>query len=302
MPEEPSVRSCGPHAAAFLQPPGDWFLNNAGWIAGPDATLLIDTCATEARTRHLVQALQTATRTTTETPLTVAVTHAHGDHANGAGLLNRSGATVIATDRAAEQITSGPHTFPDVFTCSTWGDIAPPDTITTISNPTALDLGRGLTAEIIPVPGIAHTAGDLVVWCPREGVLFAGDLLFDGVTPLAIQGSPTGWLAALDWLADFDATHIVPGHGPTTIATGDVIGQVTDYLHWLLDSVSDNDDPDLTALERQARQRWPHWADPERHIANLTVAHADLHGQPINQQAALTAMLTATDGPIALNI
>ncbi|MBV9010505.1 MAG: hypothetical protein JO272_00410 [Pseudonocardiales bacterium] len=46
----PIVRLLGSGVAAYLQLPGGWFLNNAGWLSGTEATLLIDTCATEART------------------------------------------------------------------------------------------------------------------------------------------------------------------------------------------------------------------------------------------------------------
>ena len=44
-------------------------------------------------------------------------------------------------------------------------------------------------------------------------VLFAGDLCFFGVTPLAFQGDPATWADVLDAVADLAET-IVPGHGP----------------------------------------------------------------------------------------
>jgi cyclase len=43
-------------------------------------------------------------------------------------------------------------------------------------------------------------------------VLFAGDLCFFGVTPLAFQGDPAMWADVLDAVAGLAAT-IVPGHG-----------------------------------------------------------------------------------------
>src|SRR4030042_2309952 len=42
---------------------------------------------------------------------------------------------------------------------------------------------------VITHPGAAHSAGDLMVWLPRERILFAGDVLIeDGVT-MVVDGS-----------------------------------------------------------------------------------------------------------------
>ena len=60
----------------------------------------------------------------------------------------------------------------------------------------------------------AHTPGDVVAWLPEERVLFTGDLLFHGLTPMMLMGSVEGALRSLDWLAAFEPEHVVPGHGP----------------------------------------------------------------------------------------
>lgn len=159
-----------------------------------------------------------------------------------------------------------------------------------------MDLGRE-QVEILPVPDTAHTPGDLVAWVPRQGVLFTGDLVFSGVTPLALHGSLTGWLAALEWVASFEAATVVPGHGPiTTGGNGDLHTMAT-YFRWLLD-VADQPAPDFTALEHQARTRWPQWLDAERHAVNLRVAHSETQGQPLDVADAFRAMLQSAGGPI----
>ncbi|MDR7304043.1 cyclase [Haloactinomyces albus] len=298
MPAEPVATPLSTAATAWLQLPGGWFLNNAGWITGNDRTLLIDTCATEARSRHLLEAAQAAG--STGTPITAALTHAHGDHAHGAGLVAAAGGSVLASATAAAEIVTGPHTYPEVFTCSTWGNIPPPDHIESVTEVTHLNLG-GRTAEIHPVPTHAHTNGDLVVFLPREKVLFTGDLLFSGVTPLALQGSITGWLAALDWLATFEVATFVPGHGPLD-TTGGAFAAVRGYLQWLLEAVNDTDQPDFPALEERARAVWPDWHDAERHAVNLRVAHAEARQQPLDLTATLGAMLRTTGGPIPLEV
>jgi cyclase len=184
VPAEPVVTPVSASATAYLQLPGGWFLNNAGWITGRDRTLLVDTCATEARSQHLLDAARAGDPTA---PVSAVLTHAHGDHSHGAALVARTGGSVMASAAAAKEIASGPHTYPAMFACSTWGDIAPPAITDTVTEPVCLDLG-GVEVQIMPVGHRAHTDGDLVVWLPREGVLFPGDLVFSGVTPLALSG------------------------------------------------------------------------------------------------------------------
>jgi cyclase len=299
VPAEPVLTALSASAAAYLQLPGGWFLNNAGWIAGSDRTLVIDTCATEARSQHLLDSARAAG--TPGAPLSAVLTHAHGDHSNGAGLVTRTGGSVMASAPAAEEIASGPHTYPTMFTCSTWGDIAPPTITDTVTEPVRVDLG-GRVAEIVPVPVRAHTDGDLVVWLPQDGVLFAGDLVFSGVTPLALHGSIEGWLDALDWLAGFGAAHVVPGHGPVTTPNSAAVTGLRDYLRWLLDAVSNVDRPNFDALEQQARTRWAHWLDAERHAVNLRIAHAEAHRDSFDIETILAALLRSAGGPIQLDL
>jgi cyclase len=293
----PIVERLGDTASAYLQLPGGWFLNNAGWVVGHDRTVLIDTCATESRSRRLLELARAANRHSA--PLTAVLTHAHGDHANGAGLVDRDGGEVIASEAAAAEVATGPHTYPAFFSCSTWGCIEPPSGFRTITSQLALDLG-GTVVDVVPAPEPAHTAGDLVVWLPETGVLFTGDLLFHGVTPLALHGSLTGWLRVLDWLTGFKAARMVPGHGPI-IDDSRALVATRDYFEWLL-HVAEARNPNFTTLERQACDRWPTWLEPERHAVNLRVAHAEVHTDDLDVESSIAAMLQSAGGPIALEI
>jgi cyclase len=62
--------------------------------------------------------------------------------------------------------------------------------------------------------GPAHTWGDVVVYLPRQRILFAGDLAFYYVTPPAHNGYITKWIEAIDRVMALDVEVIVPGHGP----------------------------------------------------------------------------------------
>ncbi|PRW61945.1 MBL fold metallo-hydrolase [Actinopolyspora mortivallis] len=280
-----------------LRLPGGWFHNNTGWIRGDDRVLLVDTCATETRTRHLLDGVRAEAG---DLPLEAVLTHAHGDHANGAGQVERAGGTVHATPRTAEDVHNGPHTHPELLGELDWGNIAPPARIEPVPAARTLELGNA-QVSLHPAPVRAHTAGDLVVHHERESVLFAGDLLFSGITPLALHGSIGGWIEALDWLSEFGAETLVPGHGPIPPVGEKLLAEQRAYLRWLLEHTTE-DEPDHAALELCARERWPQWHDPERHAANLRLAHAENHGHEPDVTTAARAMLRSAGGHIAVSL
>ena len=84
---------------------------------------------------------------------------------------------------------------------------------TTVSTPLILKRGDR-TIEILQL-GRGHTAGDIVVHLPREGVVVAGDLV---VHPIPLVGGDqshvTEWSATLQKLIELKPKTIVPGHGP----------------------------------------------------------------------------------------
>jgi len=60
--------------------------------------------------------------------------------------------------------------------------------------------------------GHGHTAGDLVVYLPKEKVLCTGDLLVHDVANL-IDGFVNEWPDALERLRPIDFVDVIPGHG-----------------------------------------------------------------------------------------
>ena len=74
------LNEVSPGVFAYVQPDGTWWINNAGFIVGSEGVILIDTCATEQRTRQLLATI----RSVTDAPVHVVVnTHHHGDHTHG---------------------------------------------------------------------------------------------------------------------------------------------------------------------------------------------------------------------------
>lgn len=288
-----------------VRPNGGWFVNNCGWVVGSDATLVIDTFASERRTRQLLQAV-TAARLNSgsqATDLRVVLTHAHGDHANGAGLFEAAGATIYASQAAGDELlTHGIQRFPMFLAPPPWGDVAVPKGFTALPAVTRFDLG-GVVADVTALAGAAHTAGDVIVSLPEQGVLFAGDLIWNGVTPLAISGSVTGWLAELEAVAALQMPTIVPGHG--LIGGPELLEGTRRYLEWIIELAGQTvaghpvDDDGVAAL--RADCEWSQWGCPERDQANILRAVADLTGGDFVFMAAVVAMARGLTGLIELN-
>jgi cyclase len=66
--------------------------------------------------------------------------------------------------------------------------------------------------EIQLIKMAGHTAGDTVVWLPKEGVLVTGDLVISPV-PYGGYDQYNDWIASLNKLIAYRAAAIVPGHG-----------------------------------------------------------------------------------------
>ncbi|MEO8432594.1 MAG: MBL fold metallo-hydrolase [Acidobacteriota bacterium] len=85
----------------------------------------------------------------------------------------------------------------------------------TITIDQRLTLHRGRRTIDIRHLGRGHTAGDIVVHLPEEGILITGDLV---VWPIPLVGSDQShvseWSATLGKLRALHAKTIVPGHGP----------------------------------------------------------------------------------------
>jgi glyoxylase-like metal-dependent hydrolase (beta-lactamase superfamily II) len=73
-----------------------------------------------------------------------------------------------------------------------------------------IDLGNRLLE--IKHLGRGNTAGDTIVYLPKEKILITGDLL-DHPVPYMFGGFPVDFVSTLRTLSQFDAQTVVPGHG-----------------------------------------------------------------------------------------
>ena len=70
--------------------------------------------------------------------------------------------------------------------------------------------------------GRSHTAGDTVVWLPKERVLFAGDTVEFGATPYCGDAHLADWPATLRAIRELGPEKLVPGRGRALLTRGDV--------------------------------------------------------------------------------
>jgi glyoxylase-like metal-dependent hydrolase (beta-lactamase superfamily II) len=83
----------------------------------------------------------------------------------------------------------------------------------TVDSSLALHRGGGQEIRVFYV-GRGHTAGDVVVHLPREGLLLTGDMLTNTAgPPFMVDGYPGEWGATLRRLAQLDFATTLPGHG-----------------------------------------------------------------------------------------
>lgn len=141
-----------------------------------------------------------------------------------------------------------------------------------------LDLD-GTEVHLIYV-GPAHQVGDVIVHVPSEGVLFAGDLLFNQSTPMGWVGSYQEFSDALDRIINLDPATIVPGHGP--VCGIEAVRDEQAYFQHVLDESRKCFDQGLTskqAAERINLDRYGEWKAPARLVINVERAYREFRGE-----------------------
>lgn len=305
--EPPRVVEVAGGVFAYVQPDGSWYLNNTGILVGARGVICVDATSTEARTRAL---LETVARLGDRPVRTLVNTHHHGDHTYGNYLF--AGATIVGHEGTREAVLAqGPPGGLPYWTPVDWGAVeVEPPFLTYADGVTLYRDDLRVDCRYVGTP--AHTTNDSVVWLAESGVLFCGDLLFNGGTPFLLMGSIEGALAALEELRGYPARTIVPGHGPVVAgatACAELIDRTVGYLRFVRDRAAEAHAAGLTPLEAARETDLGPYADlldPERIVGNLHRAYAEIddaraggpvrRGRPIDLAAALDDMVAYNGG------
>jgi glyoxylase-like metal-dependent hydrolase (beta-lactamase superfamily II) len=292
---------------AYLQPDGGWGWSNAGLITDGNASLLVDTLFDLNLTAEMLATMRRATPAA-ENIGTVVNTHANGDHCFGNSLVAK--AEIVASRACAEEMVELPparlaelmRAASDLgeigaFVQRIFGafsfegvELVPPNR--TFDGELELRVGdrRVRLLEVGP----AHTAGDVVVHLPNDGVVFTGDILFHGGHPVVWAGPVRNWIAACDRVLDLGAETVVPGHGP--LATADAVGDLKGYFEYLMAEARVRFDAGLTPLDA-ARDidlgPYKGWGESERLVVNVQACYRDFGAELPGDALALMAAMAA---------
>jgi uncharacterized sulfatase len=184
--------------------------------------------------RRYGEQLRRAIASITDEPIVrVIITHYHPDHFLGNQAFDPK--TLYALPLTISSITRDGNGFSENLyrLCGDWmlgtEVSAPQQSIA----PGPLVIGSH-RFEVLALDG--HTGTDLALFDQGTGVLFAGDLVFNGRAPTTPHAHIDRWLAALDRLEALAPRIVVPGHGAVnTSASGksSAIDQTRAYLRWL---------------------------------------------------------------------
>jgi cyclase len=143
-----------------------------------------------------------------------------------------------------------------------------------------LDIDIGNREVQVRYLGRGNTAGDAIVYLPKEKIIVAGDLLVHPI-PYTYDGYPSEWAQTLHKMGELDATTIVPGHGP--------ILHDKAYLHLvaeLMESVVDQ----VRARIRQIGFPGAHTVDDVKGSVDLTNFRPQFAGNDTDLQAQFDDM------------
>ncbi|MDP1656310.1 MAG: MBL fold metallo-hydrolase [Hylemonella sp.] len=223
--------------SALGSPANQNFISNAAFVVTPAGVVVIDALGSPALATRLVAEI----RKLTPKPIThVIVTHYHADHIYGLQAFKALGAHIIAHRAAKAYLNSDTARLRLEVSRQ---ELAPwvNDDTRLVEADEWIDAEKSLTVggvqfQIKPV-GPSHTPEDLAVYLPSEKVLFAGDLVFRSRIPYVGQADSRHWIVALERLLAFDASVIVPGHGPLSHEARKDMQLTRDYLVYLRESM-----------------------------------------------------------------
>ena len=269
----------GPRVWAYVQATGETGISNSGLIVGAETAVAVDALMVPSMTRKLVAAIKKTTRK----PVAQLInTHHHLDHTGGNRFFR--GATIVATEKCRDELVPG---FPPVPLLQRFMPRFAREfprlqmALPSVTFESRMVIRDGDREIHLWHPGsAAHTVGDATVFLPRDRVLFAGDLAFHYVTPLAFQGHVGNWIKAADRLLTYEADVIVPGHGP--IGTKSDLRRMRQYLALIRREARKRFDagmPEEAAARDIKLGVYASWREAERLLPNVMRCYQEFRAE-----------------------
>jgi cyclase len=99
--------------------------------------------------------------------------------------------------------------------------------------------------------GHAHTAGDVVVFCPQKRTVCSGDIIH-GFLPFIADGYPRVWPRTIQAIGQLEFTRILPGHASLQ-AGRTIMSNMANYIEELTGRVEEGKKAGLTVDELQKK-------------------------------------------------
>lgn len=219
-------------------PENEGLTSNAGLVITTGGVVVYDALGTPALGYELLRAIRQLTREPVEV---VVAGHFHADHIYGLQAFREhtdaeiwahaSALDYLADPDAERRLAQRREALAPWVNAQTY--VVEPDKLYT--DRTSFEVGD-TTFELIHA-GPAHSPGDTIMVVPKEGVIFAGDIIFAGRLPFLGDSAvdTDSWLAALETLAEMDPAPriVIPGHGEPFTDARAAIGFTTDYIRFL---------------------------------------------------------------------
>ncbi len=188
---------------------------NAGFIVTEAGVVVVDS----GSTWKVAEQMHAAIRRITPQPVKYVINTGGQDHRwLGNGYFKAQGAEILAASAAIDDMKARGAMHVQGLARELKDKIAGTEVVLptrTFGKKEVLTLG-GREIHLLFFHG-GHTPGDSVVWLPRDGVLFSGDLIYVdrllGVLPFSHTGN---WIASFAAMEALQPKRIIPGHGAVT--------------------------------------------------------------------------------------
>jgi len=219
---------------AFIQPP-DVAVSNSGLIVGNKEAMVVDSLDNKYMVENFIRKMKEVT----DKPVRFLVnTHHHPDHLHTNHYFPE--ATVITSHRSRQEtlnlspegINRLKQLHPDKI-CHEGSKITPQD----MTFEGTLNLYDGEREIRIIDMGPSHCQSDVIVYLPKEKVLFTGDLLVVDMQPPGVEKFWSGShriIKVLDTLASMDVEAFVPGHGKVVLSREETVKLVIGFIEFYM--------------------------------------------------------------------
>ena len=292
----------GNNIYCYLQPDGGWGWSNAGLISDGDESIIVDTLFDETLTNKMLESMQKAEPQGMKNILALINSHSNGDHCNGNNCVNTK--EIISSKATLEEMS---HESPEMMAAlikeapnmgslgsyflECFGSFNFEGVTKRLPNSTfSGEIERKVGDKVIKLieVGPAHTNGDILIYNPKDRVVFTGDILFIEGHPILWAGPVRNWINACDRILSMEVDFVIPGHGPVTDKRG--VTAVKEYLTYIDNESRKCFEAGMSAIEAAKEinlDLFSSWGDKERIAVNVNSLYREYKGEEEREEITL---------------